>query len=326
MCSLTKKIIVVTSLLVLSSEQHALGSNNDNNDCNQGVNPVERSQGVKRTERVEGLTDEDLTQAKDTSTQLKGNVGTEAPAETPIPCPNPELYQIDNLVFANMFQYMSNHMYPWAIRLVCRRWRDLLDRERDLTDAYAPTEFPKEGPLMQRCLTIWWANEDPKRFNNMILRYSCLFPEDLQQKNGTFVLPSTYTGRVRITTKVQEFLKTGGDNAGKTIVLAVLYKEAVKAISSMETNHPFVRIVRDWDLSQAAAGFFIRGGNGCPAGGFYYLTTASFARVSRMRSLSDILRDSRESWNVWDSHRSFNSDLACFRFIFPETEQEPLHQ
>jgi|GEM_PF-5420132 len=312
MFNLTKKTIVATSLLVLSTLQHALASSHNSDECDQRV--VLLSVGV-------GLTDPASIHPKDASTQPKAaspqpitNDATEPPTKTEFQCSNPELYQMDSCAFTKLMDYVSTLIDPRIIRVVCRQWKNFLDQNNNPD---APSKFYQQGLLMQRSLKIWWAIEDQKRFNNIILRYMGPVAEDLRQIYNAFVMPPTYSMRVRITTNVQEFLKTDGDNAYKTIVLAVLYHKAVKAINSMEASHPFASVVREWDVSQAAVGIFFKWGNDDAAKhGVHYVTNVSFGKKSMMVSLGEIWKKRLWRRGEWPLLNSYDVDLTCFWLSF----------
>lgn len=242
-----------------------------------------------------------------TNPQPNENKTNEASTETNTQRTFPWLYQINDeinaLIMTKFMEYGSNHINPVEFRLLSRECKDLLDSNRN---PEAASKFYQQGPLMQRCMKIWWANEDPVKFNNGVLTYTPPFQDyytspkggiafylnfdDLDKTNGIFTLPEDLS-KFRVMKNIHEFLKTGGDNAGKNLYLFVQYSDAQKAVSLMEQSHPFVRVVKNWDISQAAVGVFIRhGSDKVEEMGFYHLTTASSAILHRMKSLYELVK------------------------------------
>lgn len=225
---------------------------------------------------------------------------------------------------------------PLRLALVCKAWhRYVLDADfvKLPKKNTRSISFSERSNFAQACMKIWWGNVDQNRFNSGVL--FCNPPEPiidielefavLDNTNGVFALPAALTTDVRIMKNVDEFLRTGGENAEKTIVLVVLHREAEKAARSMDPNHPFVSIVKNWDISKAGVGIFIRNGSDdIKVGGFFHHTNASFASLSEMGRLFDILQKSAVMYGTGRSSvtlsRGVNGEvriLEVFRNIRP---------
>ena len=152
--------------------------------------------------------------------------------------------------------------------------------------------------FMQSCYKSWWTNLDSKRYNAGILELTQVGYEavnfsfaELDQTNGIFALPLDLAPQLRIMRNVEEFLKTGGDNEDKALVLFVLLSEAEKAARLLEKSHPFVKAVMNWDISQAAAGVFMRyGSDNVNEWGVAHLVVKKFAVLPK--SLIEIWKNS----------------------------------
>ena len=111
---------------------------------------------------------------------------------------------------------------------------------------------------------------DSKRYNAGILELTQVgykavnfsFAE-LDQTNGIFALPLDLAPQLRIMRNVEEFLKTGGDNEDKALVLFVLLSEAEKAARLLLREKPSLCQSGHEldDFIQAAAGVFMRYGS-----------------------------------------------------------------
>lgn len=208
-------------------------------------------------------------------------------------------------IWKQIFVYASQETKPLELALICKTsYHYMFDREfvklkYENISLIPVTPYSDLKPFMQTCLNRWLGNEDCRRFNNGILRFESQGNEvvdlrfaDLDKTNGIFALPAHFGAHVRIMKNVQEFLKTGGDNAANILILAVLYSEAEKVARSMqEEDHPFVMFVREWDISVTNAGYLFRFGNDdVTKWGFLYVTGVNFAVVSSMTSILELLR------------------------------------
>lgn len=209
-------------------------------------------------------------------------------------------------VWKIILEMASMGAHPSDLQKVCKYWRNIM---REHANPKLGLNFNTLNPFLQQCMRLWCASNDPRRFNSGILSYTprdggpvinLRFSDLLSPFNttqGTFDLFACGDprDRPRITTNAHEFFKIGGDNAGESLILIILHSEAEKAALSMNKDHPFVRVVTNWDKLKAPVGIFFRNGSHNPER-FYHVTIESFASLSSMKSLLP-LWDQR--WSAW---------------------------
>ncbi|MBP6986177.1 MAG: hypothetical protein KBB83_06280 [Alphaproteobacteria bacterium] len=253
MFKFTKKIAIAASFVVLYSGEDVFGSDLE---LDPADNELSRARFVKASENGKN--------AIDAMNELPTDVWKQILAEASI--------ETD----------------PVDIAVSCRKFNAVMRDTSGLPQD--PNNPGVNNFIKQVCKKIYKDNEGPRRFKNGVLRYT---PEDggavveLKFSDlanpfcGTFDLSKcgNRSQHVRITTSVEEFFKVRGENEDKMVFLTCPFHVIEQAIQS-NPDHPFSKVLSNWDKSKAPIGMFWRMGNWVDTILFDYLESVSMKELS----------------------------------------------
>ncbi len=268
MFKFTKKIAIAASLVALYSGDHAFGSNG-NNIMEPGTIMLANTAAYNN----------DLVNA------------------------------IPNDIWKNILAKASEETHPDHFAPVCQKLNAVMHDTRGIPQ---DPNNPGANNFKQQCVKIYEENENLRRFKNGILRYTPVaggavvelkFSDLVNPFCGTFDLSKcgNRSQSLRITTSMEEFFKVRGENEDRLVFLTCPFHVVEQAIHS-NPDHPFAKILSNWDKSKAPIGMFWRMGNFADPFSFDYLVTESMKQLSE-KNLFENWQKSGAAWaggaGVW---------------------------
>ncbi len=203
--------------------------------------------------------------------------------ETTIPIESPP-----SAIMCEIFQFAASQgTDPCDLRLVCKRWRNVLDvsSQEDNKGAGEDDKGPGSSVMvmsvMETCMKLYRSSVDLDRFLKGVLQYKLNTDNDEGMvtlkisdfKNGTFDLSECggTAENLVITTNLSEFFAEHEDK----VVIGFFLRYLVKKQIDTTASH-FKPIMEKWDRDKAPVSIFLRWGSWNDLTWYDYITQSTF--------------------------------------------------